>query len=283
MLNRRFIEKQYEFVGDEEAKYDFPAYITLKDKETGKYAVALTDGNDNYEIKLTGSESVAETVLTAFLEREKIGMSPTEAFLFLDTTPEACKLIDRTSEGTPSERINAHAIEKKYGSDLKEAFATVLENYAGVKYETAEKIYDRMTEGVDFCQAFEKESHQSMDEYQKEALVEKIRHGMVNDELEIFQALDQRVLDTYEAKDVDEAIQERLERNDKSEELDDVDPFEEVAAQMAELFGQPKVVDASSIKLNEDSETPSVEKPTNDVGDENDNLDESDYNDDSEE
>lgn len=272
MLNRKFIEKEYEFVGGEEAKYDFPAYITLKDKETGNYAVALTDGNDNYEIKLTGLETVAEAVLTAFLERGKIGMSPTEAFLFLDTTPEACKLIGRTSEGTPSERTNAHAVEQKYGNDLKEAFATVLENYAGVKYETAERIYDRMTEGMDFCEAFEKESHQGMSVEQKEGLIDRIKHGTVSDELDILQTLDQRVLDNYEAKDVDEAICEKLG-----------DPFEKVMDEMAELFGQPKVVDASSIKLDEDSETPSVEKPANDVGDENDNLDESDYNDDSEE
>ena len=262
-------------------RYGFDTPLILFQNDEGKFAVGLAKDKD--ELKVSGIPTEAEAILTVFLEREKFGISPTEAILLLDTTPEACALIGRTSEGVPDERANAHAIEKKYGSDLKGAFATVLENYAGVKYETAEKIYDRMTEGVDFCQAFEKESHQSMDEYQKEALVEKIRHGMVNDELEIFQALDQRVLDTYEAKDIDEAVQEHLERNDKTEELDDVDPFEKVAAQMAELFGQPKVVDASSIKLDEDSETPSVEKPTNDVGDENDNPDESDYNDDSEE
>ena len=227
--------------------------ILYCNRENGDFAVGSAIDKD---ITIKNISSEAEAILTVFMERERFGISDTEAFLILDTPKNDAAIEARESIGrkpdkeTYEARSSAFAIEKRPNADLKTEYANILVEFTGTNQKAAEKIYDRVVSGEPFEDAFTAETHHGMDYYQKEILLDKIKSDANPDKIDVFNCVEQKCVDAIEAGDIEAEIEKKVDRfksfEDQYSDIEDMlgkkdDEFvNSTGGASAELVGESK-------------------------------------------
>lgn len=227
-------------------RYPFESLVLYEDRETGLFGVrsARTD------FEKTELSSPERVMLEVFLDREKFGISATEALQVLSTdskTLESYKAelpYGLANDLRESKAVEERAVLLNYEAELKgemkEQFCEALyENLGGkpgtIDLKEAAEVYDKVMEGDTLADAIEKVTHMGFDEYQVEALIEKVKTEDGDEKhLMAVEYVKGESVNAVDAREIDDRIAKIIEAEDNAEstENNDADPFEETAKEL---------------------------------------------------
>ena len=231
-------------------RYPFESLVLYEDRETGLFGIrsARTD------FEKTELNSPERVMLEVFLDREKFGISATEALQVLSTdskTLESYKTElpyglanDLREPKAVEERAVLLNYEAELKGEMKEQFCEALyENLGGkpgtIDLKEAAEVYDKVMEGDTLADAIEKVTHMGFDEYQAEALIEKVKTEDGDEKhLMAVEYVKGESINAADAREIDDRIAKILEAEDNAELMEsgdssnDADPFEETAKEL---------------------------------------------------